>query len=64
MDQASQPDTVAEVASATMTEVAEVARDQYDNVLVMVRRHPFSSVAIAAGDGLILALMLRQYEDA
>ena len=41
--------TVPEVASATMTEVAEAARDQYDNVLVMMRRNPFLSVAIAAG---------------
>ena len=42
-----------------MTEVADAARDQYDKVLVMIRRHPFSTVAIAAGVGLTLALMLR-----
>ena len=59
MDQAFQPNTVAEVANATMTEVAEAALDQYDNVLVMVRRNPFLSVAIAAGVGFSLALMLR-----
>jgi hypothetical protein len=29
-----------EVASATMTEVAKAVRDQYDNVLVMMRRNP------------------------
>jgi ElaB/YqjD/DUF883 family membrane-anchored ribosome-binding protein len=51
--------TVPEVASATMTEVAEAALDQYDNVLVMMRRNPFLSVAIAAGVGFSLALMLR-----
>jgi ElaB/YqjD/DUF883 family membrane-anchored ribosome-binding protein len=28
-------------------------------VLVMMRRYPFSSVAIAAGVGLTLALMVR-----
>jgi ElaB/YqjD/DUF883 family membrane-anchored ribosome-binding protein len=59
MDQFSQPNTAAEVASATLTEVADAARDQYDNVLVMMRRYPFSSVAIAAGVGLTLALMVR-----
>jgi hypothetical protein len=53
MDQALQPSTVAEVASATMTEVAEAARDQYDNVLVMMRRNPFLSVAIAAAGGSV-----------
>ena len=61
MDQAVQPQTVAEVASATMTEVADAARDQYDNVLVAMRRNPFTSVAIAAGVGLGLALAVRYY---
>ena len=56
MDQTS---TVAEVASATMTEVSEAAREQYDNVLVIMRQNPFLSVAIAAGVGFSLALMLR-----
>ena len=59
MDQFSQPNTVAEVASATMTEVADAVRGQYDKMLVMIRRHPFSTVAIAAGVGLTLALMVR-----
>jgi ElaB/YqjD/DUF883 family membrane-anchored ribosome-binding protein len=61
MDEAFQTSTVAEVANATMTEVAEAARDQYDNVFVMMHRNPLSSVAIAAGVGFSLALMLRYY---
>jgi ElaB/YqjD/DUF883 family membrane-anchored ribosome-binding protein len=59
MDQFSQPNTVAEVASATLTEVADTARDQYGKVLAVIRRHPFSTVAIAAAVGLTLALMVR-----
>ena len=61
MAQALQPKAVAEVASATMTEVAKAVRDQYDNVLVMMRQNTFSSVAIAAAGGFSLALILRQY---
>jgi hypothetical protein len=61
MDQAFQPNTAAEVENATMTEAAEVVRDQYDNVLVMMRRNPFSSVAIAVGVVFSLALVLRHY---
>ena len=61
MDQTVQPQSVAEVANATMMEVADIARDQYDNVLVTMRRNPFTSVAIAAGVGLGLALAVRYY---
>jgi hypothetical protein len=61
MDQFAQPNTAAEVASATLTEVADAARDQYDNVLVTMRRNPFTSVAIAAGVGFGLALAARYY---
>jgi hypothetical protein len=44
------PDTVAAVASATMSEVAE-ARDQYDNAVSAIRRNPLPSIAVAAGIG-------------
>ena len=43
----SDPDTVASVASATMLEVAEAARDQYDNVVIAVRRNPVPTIAVA-----------------
>jgi hypothetical protein len=49
MDQFARPNTPADVASATLTEVADAARNQYDSVLVAMRRNPFTSVAIAAG---------------
>jgi ElaB/YqjD/DUF883 family membrane-anchored ribosome-binding protein len=42
-----------------MSEAAEAARHQYDNVLVTMHRNPLTSEAITAGVGLILALMLR-----
>jgi hypothetical protein len=40
MDQTVQPQTAAEVAGATMTEVADAARDQYENVLGLIRKRP------------------------
>ena len=61
MDQFARPNTPADVASATLTEVADAARNQYDSVLVAMRRNPFTSVAIAAGVGLGLALAVRYY---
>ena len=53
------PDTVAAVASATMLEVAEAARDQYDIAVTAIRRNPLPSIAVAAGIGFICALMVR-----
>ncbi len=53
------PDTVAAVASATMSEIAEAARDQYDNAVSAIRRNPLPSIAVAAGIGFICALMVR-----
>ena len=53
------PTTAAEVASATMLEVADAARDQYEHALGAIRRNPFQSIAIAAGIGFICALMVR-----
>jgi ElaB/YqjD/DUF883 family membrane-anchored ribosome-binding protein len=59
MDQTVQPTTVAEVASATMTEVTDAAHDQYDNVLAAIRRNPLQAVGIAAGIGFAAALVVR-----
>jgi ElaB/YqjD/DUF883 family membrane-anchored ribosome-binding protein len=59
MDKPLEPTTVAEVASATMTEVVDAARDQYDSVLATIRRNPLPAVGIAAGAGFIAALLLR-----
>ena len=50
--------TVPEVASATMTEVAEAARDQYDNVLVRCVEIRFCPSQLPRV-GFSLALMLR-----
>ena len=59
MDELLEPTTVAEVASATMTEVVDAARDQYDGVLATIRRHPLQAVGIAAGAGFVAALLFR-----
>jgi ElaB/YqjD/DUF883 family membrane-anchored ribosome-binding protein len=59
MDKSLEPTTVAEVASATMTEVVDAARDQYHGVLATIRRNPLQAVGIAAGTGFIAALLLR-----
>jgi ElaB/YqjD/DUF883 family membrane-anchored ribosome-binding protein len=59
MDQTVQHQTADEVAGATMTEVADAARDQYENVLGLIRKRPITSGAIAAGVGFTLALILR-----
>ena len=58
MDKPLQPTTVAEVASAA-AEAVDGARDQYDDVLVTIRRNPRPSVGIAAGAGFIAALLFR-----
>jgi ElaB/YqjD/DUF883 family membrane-anchored ribosome-binding protein len=42
-----------------MLEVAEAARDQYDNAVIAIRRNPLPSIAVAAGIGFICALMVR-----
>jgi ElaB/YqjD/DUF883 family membrane-anchored ribosome-binding protein len=59
MDKSLEPTTVAGVAAATMTEVVDAARDQYDSMLVSIRRSPLQSLAIAAGVGVIAALLVR-----
>jgi ElaB/YqjD/DUF883 family membrane-anchored ribosome-binding protein len=59
MDKSLNPTTVAGVASATMTEAVDAARDQYDSMLDAIRRSPLQAVAIAAGVGLVAALLVR-----
>ena len=59
MDKSLEPTTVAEVASATVSEAVEVARDQYDSVLATIRCNPLQAVGIAAGAGFIAALLVR-----
>ena len=53
------PDTVAAVASATIIEVVDAARNQYETALIAIRRNPLPLVAIAAGIGVICALTVR-----
>jgi ElaB/YqjD/DUF883 family membrane-anchored ribosome-binding protein len=59
MDKPLEPTTVAEVASATMSEAVDAARDQYHSVLATIRRSPLQAVAIAAGAGFVAALLVR-----
>jgi ElaB/YqjD/DUF883 family membrane-anchored ribosome-binding protein len=59
MENSTEPTTVAEVASATMTEAVESARDQYDSMLATIRRNPLQAVGIAAGVGFVTALLVR-----
>jgi len=59
MENSTEPTTVAEVASATMTEAVESARDQYDSMLATIRRDPLQAVGIAAGVGFVTALLVR-----
>ena len=59
MDNSTAPTTVAEVASATMTEAVDAARDQYDSMLATIRRNPLQTIGIAAGVGFVTALLVR-----
>lgn len=59
MDKPLEPTGVADVASATISEVVDVARDQYDGMLATIRRNPLQAVGIAAGAGFIVALWVR-----
>ena len=59
MDNSTEPTTMAEVASATMTEAVDAARDQYDSLLATIRRNPLQAVGIAAGVGFVTALLVR-----
>jgi ElaB/YqjD/DUF883 family membrane-anchored ribosome-binding protein len=50
---------ITDIATATATEVADVARDHYENVLAAIRRNPLQATGIAAGIGFALALLAR-----
>lgn len=50
---------VTDLATATVTEVADVARDQYETVLAAIRRNPLQATGIAAAIGFALALLAR-----
>ena len=52
---------VSDLASATATEMADVAREQYDNLVTVIRRNPLQSAGIAAGIGFVLALLARGF---
>lgn len=60
MDEQAAPDTVAEVMAATVKEVTDTARDQYDSLTKAIRRSPLQAAAIAAGIGFVLALLARR----
>jgi ElaB/YqjD/DUF883 family membrane-anchored ribosome-binding protein len=53
------PETADELIAATGQEVSDAAHQQYDRVLASIRREPLKGVAIAAGVGFVLALILR-----
>jgi hypothetical protein len=48
MDKPLEATTVAEVASATVTEALDAARGQYDRVLATIRRNPLQAVPVQA----------------
>ncbi|HEY8276795.1 MAG TPA: hypothetical protein VIG52_07360 [Methyloceanibacter sp.] len=54
------PETADELIAATAEEVTDSAQFQYDKVLRAMRRDPLQGVAIAAGIGFVLALILRR----
>jgi ElaB/YqjD/DUF883 family membrane-anchored ribosome-binding protein len=59
MDEKGKPDTVGEVAAATVAETRDAAVEQYDSWVRAIRREPLKAVAIAAGVGFVLALIVR-----
>ena len=52
---------VSDLATATISEAKEVARDQYDSFVALVRRNPLQSAGIAAGIGFLAALVARGF---
>ena len=58
---------VSDMANAAQDKIAEtvdqaqaLAQDQYDKVLVSIRRNPLQAAGIAAGIGFVLALLARR----
>lgn len=60
---ATMPDTIAEIASATLSEAVDTARvaaqEQYDNLVASIRRNPLQAAFVAAGIGFALATLAR-----
>ena len=54
------PETADELIAATGQEVTDAAQLQYDKVMRAMRRNPLQGVAIAAGIGFVIALILRR----
>ena len=52
--------TADELTMATGREVTDSAQLQYEKMLRAMRREPLQAVAIAAGVGFVLALLLRR----
>jgi ElaB/YqjD/DUF883 family membrane-anchored ribosome-binding protein len=59
--------SVNDLASAAQDKLAEtvdqaqaLAQDQYDKLLVSIRRNPLQAAGIAAGIGFVLALLARR----
>jgi ElaB/YqjD/DUF883 family membrane-anchored ribosome-binding protein len=52
---------VTDIATATISEAKEVARDQYDSFVALIRRNPLQSAGIAAGIGFFAALIARGF---
>ena len=50
-----------DLATATISEAKEVARDQYDSFVAVIRRNPLQSAGIAAGIGFFAALIARGF---
>jgi ElaB/YqjD/DUF883 family membrane-anchored ribosome-binding protein len=59
MVEPSKPETATQVAAASVQEVKAAAEEQYDSILRAIRRSPLQAVAIAAGVGFVLALIVR-----
>ena len=54
-------DTVADYTKATITEAGEMAQDQYDNLVSLIRRNPLQAAAIAATVGFAFAALARRH---
>ena len=50
-----------DLATATISEAKEVARDHYDSFVALIRRNPLQSAGIAAGIGFFAALIARGF---
>jgi ElaB/YqjD/DUF883 family membrane-anchored ribosome-binding protein len=49
------------LTTATITEAAEVAHNQYERLIGVMRRHPLQSASVAAGIGFVVALLARGF---